>query len=98
MRMKASDRGQKTWKPSPVQNVPNEVNMIPTTNFSEFSGTFVSGARITAPAKITSIPAMVAPIAAELMPQVVLQAVVAALLPKVITMKATSSPSRSTAL
>ena len=41
--MKASAPGQLTRNPSPAQKVPNEVSMIPTTNFSVFSGTFVNG-------------------------------------------------------
>src|SRR2546430_505507 len=45
MRRKASESGHPTPNPSPVQKVPKVVNMIPTTNFSEFSGTFDSDAR-----------------------------------------------------
>jgi hypothetical protein len=43
--------------PSPVQKVPKVVNMIPTTNFSVFSGTFASGTRARAPTRMTRIPA-----------------------------------------
>ena len=69
--------------------------MIPTMNLSVFSGTLVSGALIIAPAAITSIPAIVAPIAAEAIP---LPEVLVMLLPKVMTINATSSPSSSTDL
>src|SRR5712691_1800518 len=52
MRRKASDSGHPTPNPSPVQKVPKVVNMIPTTNFSEFSGTFDSGTRDKAPTRM----------------------------------------------
>src|SRR5438270_6760523 len=65
MRRKASDKGHSTPNPSPVQKVPKVVNMIPTTNFSEFSGTFDSGTREKAPTRMTRRPARSAPRAAE---------------------------------
>src|SRR6185437_10979650 len=40
----ASEPGQCAPAPSAPQNVPNAVSMIPTTNFSVFSGTRASGA------------------------------------------------------
>ncbi len=46
----ASDPGQCAPAPSAPQNVPNAVSMIPTTNFSVFSGTRASGALIAKPA------------------------------------------------
>src|SRR5579875_3456994 len=55
-------------------------------------------ARTSAPREITSMPAITAPMAAELMPQDCVHTFVTALLPKVMTMNATSSPSSKTAL
>src|SRR5713226_1720141 len=98
MRRKASDSGHPTPKPSPVQKVLKVVNMIPTTNFSEFSGTFDSGTREKAPTGMTRRPARSAPSAAEAIPLDRETVLVAALTPKVITMNATSSPSSKTDL
>src|SRR5436305_15265327 len=98
MRRKASDKGHSTPNPSPVQKVPKVVNMIPTTNFSVFSGTFDSGTREKAPTRMTSRPATSAPRAAEAIPLERETVLVAALTPKVMTMNATSSPSSKTDL
>src|SRR5947209_2369659 len=88
MRRKASDSGHSTPNPSPVQKVPKVVNMIPTTNFSVFSGTFDSGTREKAPTRMTSRPARSAPRAAEAIPLERETVLVAALTPKVMTMNA----------
>src|SRR5438552_6224716 len=68
IRRKASDSGHSTPNPSPNQKVPKVVSMIPTTNFSVFSGTFASGTRTRAPTRMTSRPAASAPSAAEVIP------------------------------
>src|SRR5260370_12091471 len=99
--------GQSTPKPSPAQKVPKVVSIRPTTNLRVFSGTLVRGPRTRAPASITSRPAHAAPSAAEAMPLdfaaimaslLIAPLLAAALLPNVITIKATSNPSNRTAL
>src|SRR5437588_2133883 len=97
-RRKTSDSGHSTPNPSPNQKVPKVVSMMPTMNFSVFSGTFASGTRTSAPTRMTSRPAARAPSAAEAMPLERETALVAALSPKVITMNATSRPSSKTDL
>src|SRR5207237_1426596 len=85
-----SAKGQVMPKLSPPQKVPKVVSMMPTTNFKLFSGMRLRGACTRAPTAITSTPAPSAPRAALPMPP-------APLPPKEMTMKATSSPSASTA-
>ena len=70
--------------------MPKVVSITPTANFIEFSGTRLSGAWIATPTPATMTSAAAAPAAARgMLPWV---------LPKVRTMKATSSPSRKTPL
>src|SRR6478609_2543115 len=76
--------------PSPAQNVPNDVSIMPTTNFRVFSGTRVSGWWTTTATPVTSTAAATAPITAGIMSP--------AVRPKVITINTTSSPSSSTPL
>ena len=88
--MARSEPGQFAPAPSAPQNVPNVVRSRPTPNLSVFSGTRESGARTAMPAATTTTIAAAAPAAASgMLPW---------LLPNVTTMKATSSPSRSTPL
>src|SRR5215469_16438623 len=86
----ASEPGQDAPAPSPPQNTPKLVSMIPTTNFIVFSGTRASGARTANPTAATSTVAQ--PAAIDARPTFL------ALAPKVSTMKTTSSPSSSTPL
>ena len=86
----ASWPGQDTPAPSAPQNTPNEVSMMPTTNFRVFSGTRDSGARTANPTTATTITAATAPTAAS--PRFCW------LSPKVMAMKTTSRPSSSTPL
>ena len=76
--------------PSAPQNVPNEVSMMPTTNFIVFSGTLANGARAATPTPAMTSTAAAAPSAAR--------PTLPWLSPKVITMNTTSSPSSSTPL
>src|SRR3984957_4616855 len=86
----ASLPGQATPAPSAPQNVPKLVSMTPTANFIQFSGTLVSGALTAMPTTVTRMIAAAAPMTAAPM--------FFWLVPKVITMKTTSRPSRSTPL
>ena len=86
----ASLPGQATPAPSAPQNVPKLVSMTPTANFIQFSGTLVSGALMAMPVIVTATMAAAAPMTAAPM--------FFWLSPKVITMKTTSRPSRSTPL
>src|SRR6266545_4502532 len=89
-RIAASEPGQRTPAPSPPQNVPKVVSSAPTANFVVFSGTRASGARTATPAMTTASTAAAAPRTANPM--------LPWLAAKVTTMKATSSPSSTTAL
>ena len=86
----ASPPGQLAPAPSPLQNMPNEVSITPTSSFRVFSGTRASGALAATPAPITSSTATAAAAAARSRR--------CWLAPTVSTMKATSRPSSSTPL
>src|SRR5260221_14290419 len=86
----ASEPGQCAPAPSAPQKVPNPVSMIPTTNFSVFSGTLDSGDLIATPAIATTATAHAPATAASPMS--------CWLAPNVSTMNTTSSPSSSTPL
>src|SRR5258706_5952086 len=55
-------------RPSPPQNIPKLTSITPTTNLMVFSGTRCSGAWTTAPMRITSPSAAVAPSATVAIP------------------------------
>ena len=76
--------------PSADQKIPKVVSMTPTANFIVFSGTRASGARTATPTTADEHDRAAAPAAASGM--------LPCVLPKVRTMKATSSPSRKTPL
>src|ERR1700677_2149330 len=86
----ASPPGQLAPAPSARQNMPNELSITPTANFSVFSGTRASGALAAAPTAMTSSTASPAAAAAR--------ATWCWLAPKVSTINATSRPSKSTPL
>ena len=90
IRIDASLPGQSTPAPSALQKIPNEVSMMPTTNFNAFSGTRVNGACTRMPAIRTTTNA--APAASAAKPTL------RWVPPKVTMMNATSSPSRKTPL
>src|SRR5205807_3952963 len=85
-----SSPGHCSPTPSPAQNVPNPVSIIPTTNFSVFSGTRLNGLCTTTAAPVTSTAASTEPSSAGLISP--------AVSPNVITINTTSSPSSSTPL
>src|SRR5262249_21981501 len=87
----ASPPGQETPAPSPLQKVPKLARSRPPVNFSVSSGTRLSGARTSTPAASTITRAAAAAAAAIATPW--LRAA-----PNVITMNATSTPSRNTPL
>src|SRR6185436_4052099 len=86
----SSSPGQSAPAPSALQKQPKLVSSRPTANLIVFSGTRSSGPRARTPATTTTTSAATAPtIATSSRPWA---------LPKVITMKTTSSPSSSTPL
>src|SRR5258708_36981432 len=86
----ASLPGQATPAPSAPQNVPKLVSMMPTANFIQFSGILVRVALTAMPVMVTTMIAAAAPMTGSPM--------FFWLSPKVMTMKTTSRPSRSTPL
>ena len=84
----ASAPGHTAPAPSAPQKIPNEVSMIPTTNFMAFSGTRANGARTAIPATVTTSTAANAATAARGM--------LCWLAPNVIAMNTTSRPSSTT--
>src|SRR5437764_2933172 len=86
----ASSPGQRAPAPSVLQKIPNVVSIVPTANFSAFSGTRERGARTATPTAATRKTAIAAPRAASgMLPCVE---------PNVRTINATSRPSRKTPL
>src|SRR5262249_27504838 len=81
-RTATSEPGQSTPAPSPAQKIPKLVSRTPTVNLSAFSGTRASGARTASPTAMTTKTAAAAAAAAR--PRRL------CVLPKVITMNATS--------
>src|SRR5437870_13337921 len=87
----AASPGHSVPMPSPNQNTPNDESIAPTPNFIQFSGTAVSGCRSAAATAVTMTPAATATQIAAAMAETPFA-------PNEMTMKATSGPSRSTAL